>query len=534
MSTRKHILGVQNVLRVLNFSLKAKFAMDIETRGRMVTLLLKLICRKEGNRRLQSSMMNICTTLTQNKFRKSQLPKNYVVHGEDLYALLEPYLQEKSIFERHAPEYSMQINNEYINNLHKLIRNVSKYFTKQFSMKILKEGQELIASHASRITAKAHVGIGLIDEFFNVETNAKHLDTSFLDKVFAWLQYSETLFSTSWNSCVLSILRKLIVKPKFKKNITSQHLKKFYGLVTNLVHSKTKLSHISRYEPSVRTKTILSSRTSPWKNIAIFIVETIQCGVSEDRDIPLGMSLFRQLVKSIDTQFHPSTKVHFSMGGQFIREISVAFANRVGITLAEQNMSCYENSDFVENSDSGYRRGFEQLDKVKTDFVALVLPLILNSLYHRSHHYVESAMQTLSALVQLDPQAVQAKLLPQVYRALDPEKSLSHAHQAVPALRALTYTFWHLSKRNLPQIAPHFHDIVSLTLPGIDSNDGIKTLHALNFFAMFFVCVPLIDCSGDDWTWDRKRADENTRYEDEDWLRVKSTSAFLKNLQWHF
>ena len=94
----------------------------------------------------------------------------------------------------------MQINNEYINNLHKLIRNVSKYFTKQFSMKILKEGQELIDSHASRITAKAHVGIGLIDGFFNVQTNAKHLDTSFLDKVFAWLQYSETLFSTSWNS----------------------------------------------------------------------------------------------------------------------------------------------------------------------------------------------------------------------------------------------------------------------------------------------------------------------------------------------
>ena len=70
MSTRKHILGVQNTLRVLNFSLNDKFAMNIETRGRMVTLLLKLICRKEGNRRLQSSLMNICTTLTQNKFQK--------------------------------------------------------------------------------------------------------------------------------------------------------------------------------------------------------------------------------------------------------------------------------------------------------------------------------------------------------------------------------------------------------------------------------------------------------------------------------
>ena len=63
------------------------------------------------------------------------------MHGEDLYALLEPYLQEKSIFERHAPEYSMQITNEYINNLHKLIRNVSKYFTKEFSMGILKRAK---------------------------------------------------------------------------------------------------------------------------------------------------------------------------------------------------------------------------------------------------------------------------------------------------------------------------------------------------------------------------------------------------------
>ena len=71
-------------------------------------------------------------------------------------------------------------------------------------------------------------------------------------------------------------------------------------------------------------------------------------------------------------------------------------------------------------------------------------------------------------------------------------------------------------------------------MPGIDSNDGMKTLHALNFFAMFFVCIPLIDCSGDDWTWDRKRADENTRYKDEDWLRVKSTSAFFEEFAVEF
>ena len=534
MSTRKHILAVQNILRVVNFSLNDKFDMKTETRGRMVSLLLKLICRKEGNRRLQSSLMNICATLTQNKFQKSQLPKNYVVNGEELYALLEPHVEEKSVFERYAPEYSTQITNEYINTLHKLVRNVSKYFTKEFSMGILAQGQDLIASHASRITAKAHIGIGLIELFFNVDTNAKYLDTNFLDKIFAWLQYSETLFSTSWNACVLSILRKLIVKPKFRKNITSQHLKTFYGLVTNFVHSKSKLGHVSRYELSARAKTILSSRTSPWKNIAIFIVETIQCGVAEDGDKPLGMSLFRQLVRSIDTQFHPSTKVHFIMGGQFIREVSVAFANRVGVTLAERNATCYQNSEFVEKSGSDYRRGFEQLDKTKADFVALVLPLILNALYHRSHHYAESAMQTLSVLVQLGPQAVQAKLLPQIYRALDPEKSLSHAHQAVPALRALTYTFWHLSKTNLPEIAPHFHDIVSLTMPGIDSNDGMKTLHALNFFAMFFVCVPLIDCSGDDWTWERQNKDENAIYRDEDWLRVQSTSAFFEEFAVEF
>ena len=44
----------------------------------------------------------------------------------------------------------------------------------------------------------------------------------------------------------------------------------------------------------------------------------------------------------------------------------------------------------------------------------------------------------------------------------------------------------------------------------------------------------LIDCSGDDWTWDRKRADENTRYKDEDWLRVKSTSAFFEEFAVEF
>ena len=140
MSTRKHILGVQNILRVLNFSLKAKFAMNIETRGRMVTLLLKLICRKEGNRRLQSSLMNICTTLTQNKLKKSASEKLCCAWGR-VICTIRALFTRKSIFERYAGVLHADNQRIHQYNLHKLIRNVSKYFTKEFSMRILKRAK---------------------------------------------------------------------------------------------------------------------------------------------------------------------------------------------------------------------------------------------------------------------------------------------------------------------------------------------------------------------------------------------------------
>ena len=120
---------------MLNFSLKAKFAMNIETRGRMVTLLLNYLW-KEGNRRLQSSLMNICTTLTQNKSQKVSSRKLCCARGRFI-CTLRALFTKKSIFERHAPEYSMQITNEYINNLHKLIQCFEVLHERVF-MRILK------------------------------------------------------------------------------------------------------------------------------------------------------------------------------------------------------------------------------------------------------------------------------------------------------------------------------------------------------------------------------------------------------------
>ena len=94
--------------------------------------------------------------------------------------------------------------------LHDFIKGASKYFTKEFSFKMLNKGKDLINSHASRITAKSYMGIGLIETFFHIEKNAAHLDDSFLDFIMELFQYSETLTSLGWRTSVLSLLMVLI------------------------------------------------------------------------------------------------------------------------------------------------------------------------------------------------------------------------------------------------------------------------------------------------------------------------------------
>ena len=101
---------------------------------------------------------------------------------------------------------------------------------------------------------------------------------------------------------------------------------------------------------------ILGSKISPWKAIAVTIVETMENGSNDKEDdrvlvlqknseameasgLPLGMTLFQQLVKSVDTEFHPSTRVRFNAAGELMKEVAVIFAQRVGITNAEGNAS---------------------------------------------------------------------------------------------------------------------------------------------------------------------------------------------------
>ena len=137
---------------------------------------------------------------------------------------------------------------------------------------MLNKGKDLINSHASRITAKSYMGIGLIETFFHIEKNAAHLDDSFLDFIMELFQYSETLTSLGWRTSVLSLLMQVIKLPKFKKKFGNQYLRIYYAMLMTLVHVNPKQKIISRYELSGLCKMILGSKISPWKAIAVRIV----------------------------------------------------------------------------------------------------------------------------------------------------------------------------------------------------------------------------------------------------------------------
>jgi hypothetical protein len=70
------------------------------------------------------------------------------------------------------------------------------------------------------------------------------------------------------------------------------------------------------------------------------------------------------------------------------------------------------------------------------------------------------------------------------------------SHQTISMIASLASVSSLLfSATDYPEGALHLVPLLSLTLPGIDANDAMKTVQTLSFHTTVFSLVPFVDCS---------------------------------------
>eukprot|EP00123_Amoebidium_parasiticum_P018360 comp24178_c0_seq1/m.44254 comp24178_c0_seq1/g.44254 ORF comp24178_c0_seq1/g.44254 comp24178_c0_seq1/m.44254 type:complete len:1821 (-) comp24178_c0_seq1:643-6105(-) len=132
-------------------------------------------------------------------------------------------------------------------------------------------------------------------------------------------------------------------------------------------------------------------------------------------------------------------------------------------------------------------------DAEKRRFVTIMKPILLMSLFAKSGTMVLMASQSLKYLAYIAPDIIFPDLLDRIYPALE---TLTETHQTVSALGCLAFVARPLLWRALyPDGALHLADLLTLSLPGIDPNDPLKTEATLKFYCAVLTCVPMVDCS---------------------------------------
>ncbi|KAJ2768311.1 Proteasome activator BLM10, partial [Coemansia nantahalensis] len=183
-------------------------------------------------------------------------------------------------------------------------------------------------------------------------------------------------------------------------------------------------------------------------------------------DEPGGtLDLFGQLVQMIEPFFHPSNNGSWSsILARFLRH------------LARELLQRTRNEAF---DGWGAPADTHLARHIRRRFVVLVRALAMLLLFSKSEDIVSMSHSTLKHLAELEPDLIFRPLLDTLYTAID---SVTETHRMISAMRALGKLATTLSNfAHYPEGAQHVAPLLTLTLPGIDVNDPVKSCSALSF-----------------------------------------------------
>ncbi|KAG2394162.1 hypothetical protein C9374_003926 [Naegleria lovaniensis] len=203
-----------------------------------------------------------------------------------------------------------------------------------------------------------------------------------------------------------------------------------------------------------------------------------------------ALKLLNQLIKSVSNFFQPSNEGQWtSKCADFLLILCTKFGKRLDI---ERGMKGFTEETYSASKNGGYQWIPEEYRLTEDDckeFVSIVQPLAMTSLFSKSNQMTTCANHSLKHLAYILPQEVFPSLMERSFYALE---TLTNTHQTISALETLSLVVFPLLKYSLyPDGANYLSNLLQLTLPGIDVNDNAKTFSTLKFYTSLLVCVPL-------------------------------------------
>ncbi|KAI9330364.1 hypothetical protein DFJ73DRAFT_858866 [Zopfochytrium polystomum] len=229
-----------------------------------------------------------------------------------------------------------------------------------------------------------------------------------------------------------------------------------------------------------------SSEKSRIKSFARFIVYTIYAEEQIDehstsRRPPRLHSLKRleTFIQSAEGYFHPSNNGAWSFKlAILIESLSLEFLKRWN---KEHDASCKTPT------------ACRLTPGVKSTFVNVLKGVSLQALFGKDPRAISSANFALKYLGILEPGVIFPALLEKIYPSLE---TLTQTHRTLASISNLSLIILPMLNRSeFPSGGLHLLRLLSLSLPGIDMNDPMKTQATFFFITMALMTVPLKDLS---------------------------------------
>ncbi|OBA23058.1 hypothetical protein METBIDRAFT_29597 [Metschnikowia bicuspidata var. bicuspidata NRRL YB-4993] len=182
-------------------------------------------------------------------------------------------------------------------------------------------------------------------------------------------------------------------------------------------------------------------------------------------------------VNAIESYVHPSNSGEWSKPiGKLIMSLVHQFAKR------------YNMEREVDGKLYALAETHKLSDKVVKSFVSIILPIVRTGLQSKKESAVEQYLLTLAPLAHLDAETTLGYLLLDIYESL---QGVISTHRVKTALRCMGELTRFIAVSPLYRV--HLPRILEMMLPGIDSNDLMKTVDTLAVFSTVANFVPIAD-----------------------------------------
>ncbi|KAI5953786.1 BLM3 [Candida theae] len=191
--------------------------------------------------------------------------------------------------------------------------------------------------------------------------------------------------------------------------------------------------------------------------------------------------LLKTLVNAIESYIHPSNS------GEWTRPISRALLALIYQFHKRYNLEAQTDGDLY-NIPSQVKLS----STVVKAFVKIMLPVVKTGIQSKRDEASSEYVTALQLLAHLDPNYVLDNTLLDIYESLE---GVISTHRVINALRMVDSMA--RSIVSTPIFRVHLTRILSLLLPGIDSNDLEKTLQTLEVVSAISNYAPIYDLSGE-------------------------------------